>query len=116
MSSVFDFCYYIIIVDDYSRVSWVYLFKDGSHVPTIIKKNFNKIKIQFSATTCFFRTDNALEFMQSNISEFCASHGILHQTSCPHTSQQNRVAERKHRHILNVTRTLMVQMHVPKCY
>ena len=54
--------------------------------------------------------------MQSDISEFCASHGILHQTSCPHTSQQNGAAERKHRHILDVTRTLVVQMHVPKCY
>ncbi|KAK4403247.1 Retrovirus-related Pol polyprotein from transposon RE2 [Sesamum angolense] len=42
--------------------------------------------------------------------------GILHQTSCPYTSQQNGVAERKHRHLLDVARTIMTHMHVPKSY
>ena len=116
MFSVSNFRYYIVFVDDYSRISLVYLLRNKSHVPTIIKKKFNEIKTQYSATTRFFRTNNALEFVQFDISEFCASHGILHQPSYPHTSPQNGVAERKHHHILDVTRTLMVQMHVPKCY
>ena len=85
MSSVFNFRYYIIFIDDYSRVSWVYLLRDRSYVATVIKKNFIEIKIQFSATTHFFRIDNALEFVQSEISEFCASHGILHPVPIPHS-------------------------------
>ena len=44
---------------------------------------------------------------------FCVDHGILHQTSCAHTSPQNGVAERKHRHVLDVARTLLFNMHVP---
>ncbi|KAK4403223.1 Retrovirus-related Pol polyprotein from transposon TNT 1-94 [Sesamum angolense] len=50
-----------------------------------------------------------------SVSDFCNSKG-LHQTSCPYTSQQNGVAERKHRHILDVARTIMTHMHVPKSY
>ena len=45
---------------------------------------------------------------------FCVDRGIIHQTSCPHTSQQNGVAERKHLHLLDVARTLLFHMHVPK--
>lgn len=40
---------------------------------------------------------------------FCDARGIIHQTSCSHTSPQNGIAERKHRHLLDVART-----HVPK--
>jgi hypothetical protein len=40
--------------------------------------------------------------------------GIFHQTSCPDTSPQNGVAERKNRHLLEVARSLMFTMNVPK--
>ena len=81
MSSVSGFRYYIVFIDDHSMV---YLLRDKSHVSTVIKKNFNEIKTQFSSTN-FFRTDNALKFVQFEISEFCASRGIVHQTFCLHT-------------------------------
>lgn len=62
----------------------------------------------FSVTLKIFRTDNALEFVQKEVENYCASLGILHQTSYPHTSQQNRVAERKYRHILDITHTILL--------
>ena len=105
--------YYIVFIDDFSRVSWVYLLKDRGHVYYVLRTFLAEIKNQFNVTPKILRTDNALEFVQSKIASHCASLGIIHQTSCPHTSQQNGVAERKHRHILDVTRTLMIHMHVP---
>ena len=60
------------------------------------------------------RTNNALEYMKNNVSLFCSKNGIIHQTSCSHTSQQNGVAERKHIRILDVARTMMIHMHVLK--
>ena len=50
------------------------------------------------------------------MASFCTGHGIIYQTSCVHTSQQNGVTERKHCHLLDMARTLMFNMHVPKQY
>ncbi|KAL0302731.1 UNVERIFIED_CONTAM: Retrovirus-related Pol polyprotein from transposon TNT 1-94 [Sesamum angustifolium] len=113
--SLREFRYFITFVDDYSRMTWVYLLKDRSQVPTIITSFYNEIYTQFSVNIRILRTDNALEFVQKSVSDFCNSKG-LHQTSCPYTSQQNGVAERKHHHLLDVARTIMTHMHVPKSY
>jgi transposase InsO family protein len=45
---------------------------------------------------------------------YLSNHGIIHQTTCPNTPPQNGVAERKNRHLLEVARSLMFQMNVPK--
>ena len=90
-----DFRYFLVFVDDYSQMSWVYLLKDRTQVSNVIKNFINKIKTQFSTSMRVLRIDNALEYTQNKISHFCAFHGILHQTTWPHTSQQNGVAERK---------------------
>ena len=58
--------------------------------------------------------DNALEYVKKDVSNFCSKYDIIHQTSYSHASQQNGVAERKHMHILDVARTLMIHMSVLK--
>ncbi|RVW40760.1 Retrovirus-related Pol polyprotein from transposon RE1 [Vitis vinifera] len=47
------------------------------------------------------------------ITSFMSHHGILHQSSCAHTPQQNGVAERKNRHLVETARTLLLHNHVP---
>ena len=111
--SVSGFRYYLVLVDDHSRASWVHLLKDRRSVATVLESFFKSIKTQFYKTIKVFRSDNALEFMQQSVLQLCSSFGTLHQTSCPHTSQQNGVAERKHRHILDVARTLMIAYNTP---
>jgi len=44
------------------------------------------------------------------------SHGILHQTSCAYTPQQNGVAERKNKHLVETTHTLLIHGGVPQCF
>ena len=112
-SSITKFRYYIVFVDDYSRVSWVYLLPDRTEVLPTLRRFLQEISTQYSATPKIIRTDNTLEFVQTALQELCSSLGILHQTTCPYTSQQNDVAERKHRHLLDMTRTLLVEMGVP---
>ena len=58
-------------------------------------------------------TDNALELIQSALQQFCVDHRIIHQITCPYTSSQNGVTERKHRILLDITRTLLYEMYVP---
>ena len=112
-TSISGFRYYIVFVDDYSRVSWVYLLKDRTDVLPSVRRFLQEISTQYSTTPKILRTNNALEFVQTSLQDHCASLGIIHQTSCPHTSQQNGVAERKHRHLLDMTRTLLVEMGIP---
>lgn len=57
------------------------------------------------------RSDNGTEFMR--MKEYFRSTGIIHQTSCVGTPEQNGRVERKHRHILNVARALRFQAHLP---
>ena len=80
----------------------------------VIESFFNEIKNQFSTSICVLHTDNALKYVKKDVSIFCSKNRIIHQTSYSHTSQQNGVAERKHRHILDVARTLVIHTSVPK--
>lgn len=60
------------------------------------------------------RMDNGTEYVNKEFSTFVSTNGTLHQTTCPDTPPQNGVAERKDRHILEVARSLMFTMNVPK--
>ena len=80
--------YYIVFVDDYTHVSWVYLLCDRYEVVTTVTHFITEVITQYSTTPKILRTDNALEFVQNSLRTFCADHDIIHQTTCPHTSQQ----------------------------
>ena len=105
--------YYIVFVDDYTCVSWVYLLCNRSEVVTTVTHFITEVVTQYSTTPKILRTNNALEFVQTSLRTFCTDRDIIHQTTCPHTSQQNGVAEHKHRQLLDITLTLLIEMHVP---
>src|SRR4051812_16667415 len=71
---------------------------------------------QFQKRIKIFRSDGAKEFLSFSMQNLLKSHGTFHQQSCPHTHQQNGTAERKHCHILEVTRSLLISAFVPKTY
>jgi len=90
---------FLLFVDDFSRMTWLFLLKERSEVSSIIESFFNEIKNQFSSSIRILRTDNVLEYVKKDVFSFYSKNGIIHQTSCFHTSQQNGVAKRKHKHI-----------------
>jgi transposase InsO family protein len=57
--------------------------------------------------------DNGDEYISQEFRQFCDSKGIIHETTYPHTSQQNGIAERKNRHILETIRTIIRAAHMP---
>ncbi|XP_070017967.1 uncharacterized protein [Nicotiana sylvestris] len=63
------------------------------------------------------RSDNAFELGSSaEAVSFFSSQGIIHQTSCPYTPQQNGVVERKHKHLLETAGSLLFQSKLPLKY
>jgi transposase InsO family protein len=85
--------------------------KHKSEARTLLIHFIQMVANQFSKSIKVIRSDNGSEF---KIPEFYSSKGIIHQTSCVNTPQQNGVAERKHRHLLNVARALLFQATLPK--
>ena len=55
-----------------------------------------------------------MKYLSAPFYSFLFSHGIFHQTSCAHTPQQNGVAKRKNRHLVETARTLLLHHHVPQ--
>ncbi|RVW47659.1 Retrovirus-related Pol polyprotein from transposon TNT 1-94 [Vitis vinifera] len=53
------------------------------------------------------------DYSRSQFTSFMSHHGILHQSSCAHTPQQNGVAERKNQHLVETARTLLLHSHIP---
>ncbi|XP_071933922.1 uncharacterized protein [Coffea arabica] len=106
--------YFVSFIDDCTRVSWVYLMKSKSDVCHIIPQFYNMILTQFNTKIKVFHSDNGREFVNRSLADFMIQHGILHQTTCVYTPQQNGTAERKNRHFLEVARALCFTIHVPK--
>jgi len=112
--SVSGMKYFVTFIDCYSRMTWLYLMKHKSEVLNCFKDFCACVKNQFNAHVQIIRTDNGTEYLNNEFKSFLSTEGILHQTSCPDTPPQNGVAERKNRHLLEVTRSLMYTMNVPK--
>lgn len=75
------------------------------------------VQTQFTTVVKTVGPDNAFELGSSSEAiSFFSSQGSLHQTSCPHTHQQNSIMERKHKHILETARALLFQSKLPLKY
>lgn len=84
---------------------------DKKEVERVIKEFCAMVEIQFQNQVRVVRNDNGIEFLC--LKSYFAAQGIMHQTSCVRTPQQNGRVERKHCHILNVARELRFQASPP---
>jgi transposase InsO family protein len=105
--------FYIIFVDDFSRYTWLVPLKHKSDALEQFVKFKCLTENLFSQKIKKFQTVGGGEYTSSAFSKFLADHGIFHRTTCPHTSQQNGIGERKHRHIIETGLSLLAQSHLP---
>ena len=75
---------------------------------SIFQKFYAEIYNQFGICIKILRSDNAREYLSSSFTHFLSTQAITHQTSCSHTPQQNGVAERKNRYLIETARTLLL--------
>jgi hypothetical protein len=113
VKSVHHHSYFLTAVDDYSRYTWLILMKSKSEARTHVQNFIKFVETQHSQTVKSIRTDNGPEFLMP---QFYAAKGIFHQTSCVESPQQNGRVERKHQHILNIGRALLIQSNLPKTF
>ncbi|GKE09397.1 retrovirus-related pol polyprotein from transposon TNT 1-94 [Tanacetum coccineum] len=87
--------YILVIVDDYSRFTWVKFLRLKDEAPDAIIKCIKNIQVCLNATVRNVRTDNGTEFVNQILREFYENVSISHQTSVARTPQQNDVVERQ---------------------
>ena len=92
----------------------LFLMKTRAELFSIFQKFHAEIRTQFNTSIRILRSDNAKEYLSTSVSSFIFSHGILHQFSYAYTPQQNGVAERKNRHIVETAHTLLLHHKVPQ--
>ena len=73
-------------------------------------KKFHKaIELQTGRRLKKLRSDNGGEYVSHDFESYCTDHGIHHEHTIPYSPQQNGVAERKNRTILNAIRCMLIQ-------
>jgi hypothetical protein len=105
--------YYVSFIDDHTRYCWVYLMKYCSEFLEIYAAFRAFIKTHHSSVIKCFRCYLGGEYTFNKFCQLLALDGTIHQTSCTDTPKQNGVAERKHRHIVETARSLLLSAFVP---
>ncbi|GJR97067.1 retrovirus-related pol polyprotein from transposon TNT 1-94 [Tanacetum coccineum] len=105
--------YILVIVDDYSRFTWVKFLRSKDETPEFVINFLKQIQLGLNKTVRFIRTDNGTEFVNQVMSEYYEGVGIFHQKSVPRTPQQNGVVERRNRTLVEAARTMMIFSKAP---
>ncbi|GJX48997.1 retrovirus-related pol polyprotein from transposon TNT 1-94 [Tanacetum coccineum] len=105
--------YILVIVDDYSRFTWVKFLRSKDEAPKAIIKCIKNIQVRLNATVRNVRTDNGTEFVNQTLRDFYENVGILHQTSVARTPQQKGVVERQNQTLIEAARTMLIFLKAP---
>ncbi|KAM5583100.1 hypothetical protein ABKV19_003159 [Rosa sericea] len=105
--------YLITFIDDLSRKCWVYFLSKKSESLSMFKRFKSIVERESGALICCLRTDRGGEFTSKEFNDFCIANGIKRQLTAAYTPQQNGVAERKNRSIMNLVRSMLSEKKVP---
>ncbi|GJW42698.1 retrovirus-related pol polyprotein from transposon TNT 1-94 [Tanacetum coccineum] len=105
--------YVQVIVDDYSRYTWVYFLRSKDEATEEIKTFLKKIIVLLQASVIIVRTDNGTKFKNQVLKEYFDSVGISHQASSVITPQPNGVVERRSHTLVGAARTMLIFSRAP---
>ncbi|KAK2414224.1 cysteine-rich RECEPTOR kinase [Trifolium repens] len=108
--------YFLSIIDDYSRRVWVHIIKNKSDTFEKFKEWHTLIENQTGTKLKVLRTDNGLEFVSEQFNEFCRLKGIKRHRTVTYTPQQNGLAERMNRTLLERVRCMLLGAGLPKSF
>ncbi|GJU95683.1 putative ribonuclease H-like domain-containing protein [Tanacetum coccineum] len=108
--------YCLVITDDFSRFSWVFFLRTKDETSAILKDFIRQIENQLNQKVKTIRSDNGTEFKNKEVIEFCGIKGIKREYSNARTPQQNGVAERKNRTLIEAARTMLADSFLPNTF
>ncbi|GJW87659.1 retrovirus-related pol polyprotein from transposon TNT 1-94 [Tanacetum coccineum] len=105
--------YILIIVDDYSRFTWVKCLRSKDKAPVFIINFLKMIQVQLKETVRRIRTDNGTEFVNQTLCEYYEKVGISYETSVARSPRKNGVVERRNRTLIEAARTMLIYAKAP---
>jgi transposase InsO family protein len=79
--------YGLVIIDDYSRFTWVFFMQDKSETQEVLKKFMRRAQNKFDAKVKKNRSDNGTKFKNTQVKDFFDDEGIKHEFLAPYTPQ-----------------------------
>ena len=108
--------YFLTFIDDFTRKTWVYFLKNKSEVFEKFQNFKALVENQSGLHIKVLRTDRGGEYISKEFLRFCRENGIHKQFTARYTPQQNGVAERKNRTIMDMARSMLKEKHLPNDY
>jgi transposase InsO family protein len=108
--------YILTFIDDFSRKTWIYLLAEKGETFEKFRHFKTKVEKETGMSIKCLRSDRGGEYTSQNFLDFCSTQGIKRQLSTSYTPQQNGVAERKNRTLMNMVRCLLVEGRMPRSF
>ncbi|KAJ9544963.1 hypothetical protein OSB04_024670 [Centaurea solstitialis] len=105
--------YILVMVDEYSRYTWLEFLRMKSEAPELIIKFIKRIQVLLQLPVRKIRSDNGTEFKNATLDAYLTSVGISHNFSGAYTPQQNGVVERRNRTLVEAARTMLAYSGLP---
>ncbi|GJW66090.1 putative ribonuclease H-like domain-containing protein [Tanacetum coccineum] len=105
--------YCLVVTDNYSRFSWVFFLATKDETKEILKTFITGIENEINHKVKIIRCDNGTEFKNNYMNQFCGMKGIKREFSVARTPQQNGVAERKNRTLIEAARNMLADSLLP---
>ncbi|GJQ96931.1 retrovirus-related pol polyprotein from transposon TNT 1-94 [Tanacetum coccineum] len=116
MSSLMHKKYCLVVTDDYSRFTWVFFLTTKDETSEILKNFIKEIENLVDKKVKIIRSDNGIEFKNKVMDDFCREKGIKIEYSVARTPQQNGVAERRNRTLIEAARTMLADFKLPTTF
>ncbi|GJY97910.1 putative ribonuclease H-like domain-containing protein [Tanacetum coccineum] len=113
VSSLMNKKYCLVLTDDYNRFTWVFFLASKDETSGILKRFITEIENLVDKKVKIIRRDNGTKFKNRVMNEFCEKKGIKKEFSIARTPQQNGVAERRNRTLIEATRTMLADTITP---
>ncbi|GKD33739.1 retrovirus-related pol polyprotein from transposon TNT 1-94 [Tanacetum coccineum] len=100
--------YILVIVDDYSRFTWVMFLRSKDETLEVVIKFLMQIQVVLNKTVRYIRTDNGTKFINKDLTEYYERVRIFHQKTVLRTLQQNSIVERWNRTLVKAARIMLI--------